>query len=96
MDALDERHDADGYWTDFISELLVLQQACRFNLFATSRAIPNITGRFEGSPRIPIHAYRDDVRIYLEAEMYRLRPVIRNPLLQEMVKDRIIEAIDGM
>jgi RecB family exonuclease len=67
------------------------------NLFATSRPILSIEKEFEGHPKLDIRASEEDVRRYLEGQMFRLPGyVARSSELQEEIKTDIINAVDGM
>lgn len=97
IDALDECHDSDGYRRKVLSEIFSLQNKSEANLFATSRFIPEITKQFEGSIFLEILASDEDVERYLDGKMPQLRPFIsRNLALQEEIKTKIINAVDGM
>jgi len=97
IDALDECQVSDGGRTKFLSNILNLQAKTGANLFATSRFIPEITKEFEKCISLEIYARDDDVRKYLDGKMSHLRPfVLRNSSLQEDIKTKIIEAVDGM
>jgi Cdc6-like AAA superfamily ATPase len=97
IDALDEGHVYDGDRGRLLSEIFNLQAKTGANFFATSRSIPEITRKFEGSLSVEIRASNDDVRIYLDGKISQLRPfVARNFTLQEEIKTKIIKAVDGM
>ncbi|KAI9668938.1 MAG: hypothetical protein M1829_005250 [Trizodia sp. TS-e1964] len=49
IDALDECQTSNGCRSQFLSKVFNLQARSRANIFATSRSIPEITERFEGS-----------------------------------------------
>jgi hypothetical protein len=97
VDALDECQSADRCWSELLSELFVLQENCRANLFVTSRFIPEIKKKFEGSLSIEIRATEDDVRIYLDSHISNLPAFVRrSPDLQEEIKIEVVKAVDGM
>lgn len=97
VDALDECSDVDGRRTQFFQNLKFIQEWCQVNLLATSRFIPDIMEYFEDVPYLEIHASCEDVLLYLDAQMYRLpRFVLRNTSLQEEIKSRLVESIQGM
>ena len=94
IDALDE---CEVSHSTFLSELFSLQAKCGVNLFATSRFIPEITERFQGSASLEIRATEHDVRRYVDGHMSDLPSFIRRRLdLQEEVKTGIVKAVDGM
>ncbi|CRG83829.1 Receptor-interacting serine/threonine-protein kinase 4 [Talaromyces islandicus] len=104
IDALDECPVTNGNRRDFLlSELLPklfsLQTECGANIFATSREVPEIIEMFyrEACTTLPIRASDDDIRIFLDSHMKSLHPlVLARPALQEQVKNRIVEAAQGM
>jgi len=97
VDALDECQISDGYRQRFLSGLFSIQAKCEANLFVTSRPISSIEKEFEGNPILEIRASKEDVRRYLEGHMFRLPGfVARSPELQEEIKTKIVNAIDGM
>lgn len=49
--------------------LFDLQAQGKVNLFATSRIIPDVTKRFDGSPVLEIRASHDDICRYLQGHM---------------------------
>jgi hypothetical protein len=96
VDALDECQVSDGSRSKFLSEIFSLQIRGA-NIFATSRPIPEITENFEGNLTLQIHAREEDVRRYLDGQMFRLpRFVTDNVELQEEIKTEIINSVDGM
>jgi hypothetical protein len=97
VDALDECQVSDGCWARFLAEIFNLQAKSRANIFATSRFIPEITERFEGSMSLEIRASEHDVRRYVDGHMSHLPSFVgRSPDLQEEIKAEIIKAVDGM
>ncbi|KAJ4011045.1 hypothetical protein NW766_007677 [Fusarium irregulare] len=97
VDALDELPTEVS--RRFISDLLKLQQSCQFNLFLTSRQIPDIqhqcTGR--GAKVIEIRASDEDIHQFLEDSMFKLpRFVGRDPALQNEIVEEITQASSGM
>jgi hypothetical protein len=93
VDALDECDVS----AEILSDLFGLQEKCRFKFFATSRYVPDIVNRFEGSGVIAVHASRGDVQMYLDAQI-RSRPKLAklNQALQEEIKSSIVESVEGM
>jgi hypothetical protein len=97
VDALDECRVSDGSRGRFLLEIFNLQVKTRANIFATSRYIPEIEKEFKGSMLVDIRASDNDVRRYLEGHISQLPSfVLRSPDLQEEIKTKIIEAVDGM
>jgi hypothetical protein len=97
VDALDECQESDGCRSRFLSEIFNLQAKSRANIFATSRFIPEITERFEGSMSLEIRASEHDVRRYVDGHMSHLPSFVGRSLdLQEEIKVEIVKAVDGM
>jgi hypothetical protein len=95
VDALDELH-ADGR-TRFLSEILGLQNRSTASVFATSRPIPEITKSFNGSSLREIRANEQDVRTYIDGHLSKLPSFVgQNLNLQEEIKTKIAEVVDGM
>lgn len=93
VDALDECRVTKS----LLNELFKLNTKENLSLLATSRSVPEISLRFEGSPRLEISATNEDVRLYLEGHMDELQnSVYRNLDLREEIKDSIAKSIDGM
>ena len=97
VDALDECQISDGCQSRFLSEIFSLQAKCGINVFATSRFIPEITGKFNGSTSLEIRASKEDVRKYLDGQVVRLPGFVRcNQELQDEIMTEIIRLVDGM
>jgi Cdc6-like AAA superfamily ATPase len=97
LDALDEFSDLDRSRTKFLDGLFSVQKNHGFNIFATSRSIPEIEKRFANHPSIPIHPSKDDIFTYLENFMYQLPDFVQtDEELKEEVKAQIESASDGM
>lgn len=95
VDALDECQNEKR--RQLIARLLDLQKEADVRLMATSRSIPDIEEAFKQSLRLEVRTSEEDVRCFVAGQMYRLPACIqRNPLLQEMVQEKIVEAVDGM
>lgn len=96
-DALDECQISNGCRQRFLSGLFNLQAKCGANLFATSRPISSIVKEFEGGSKLEIRASEEDVRKYLDGQMFRLPGfVFRSLELQQEIKTNIANAADGM
>jgi hypothetical protein len=97
IDALDECRTTDGCRTRLLTEIFLAQAKSRANVFATSRFLPEITERFEGSILLEIRASEEDVRQYLDGCMFRLPAFVsRSPDLQEEIKTGIVLLVKGM
>ena len=97
IDALDECRTTDGCRTRLLTEIFLAQAKSRANVFATSRFLPEITEKFEGSISLEIRASEEDVRRYLDGCMFRLPAFVsRSPGLQEEIKSGIVLLVKGM
>jgi hypothetical protein len=95
VDALDECQE--GTRRQFLAKLQDLQAIQDVRLIATSRFITDIEDTFRGAPRIEVQASREDVKRFVAGQTYRLPACIqRSTALQEMVQEKIVEAVDGM
>jgi len=92
IDALDECQVSR-----LLSEVFNLQAKTNASLFATSRFIPEIMKKFDGSISLEIRASDEDVQRYLDGHMSQLPSCVqRSHDLQEEIKTEIINTIDGM
>ena len=97
IDALDECQTTDGCRTRLLTEIFLAQAKSRANVFATSRFLPEVIERFEGSISLEIRASKEDVRRYLDGCMFRLPAFVgRSPDLQEEIKTGIVSLVKGM
>jgi NACHT domain len=97
VDALDECQVSDGCRSRLLSEIFSLQSKCGINVFATSRFIPEVTEKFNGSTSLEIRASEEDVRKYLNGHIVQLPGFVRrNPELQDEITTEIIRLVDGM
>ena len=97
IDALDECQVSNGCQAKLLSEMFSLQEKFGANLLATSRYIPEITEKFNGSLRLEIRASNQDVQRYLDGHMSQLPGcVLRNSDLKNEIRSDIIKAVDGM
>ncbi|KAI1735944.1 hypothetical protein F4680DRAFT_276207 [Xylaria scruposa] len=95
IDAIDECPAYSS--TRFLSEIFVLQATCRANIFATSRYIPEITERFKHGMSLDIRADKQDVYTYIDGRMLYLPSFVqRSGELQDEIKTKIFNAVDGM
>jgi hypothetical protein len=97
VDALDECRASDGSRARFLTEVFNLQAKCRANLFATSRFIPEIAEKFDGSISLETHASVEDVRRYVHSHISHLPSFVGdNPELQGDIETEIVNAANGM
>ncbi|KAK8080213.1 hypothetical protein PG997_008031 [Apiospora hydei] len=69
----------------------------KIHLLATSRVIPDISEKFEGSPHLEVRASDFDIRRYLEGHIAELGAVITEKNdLRDAIMNSITEAVDGM
>jgi hypothetical protein len=95
IDALDECQD--GTRRQFLSRLRDLQAERDVRLMVTSRFIPEIADAFQEATRLEIRASREDVKRFVAGQTYRLpRCIQRDASLQELMQEKIVEAVDGM
>jgi hypothetical protein len=95
VDALDEcQHETRR---QLIARLLDLQKGADVRLMATSRHIPDIEDAFKGTLRLEVRTSQEDAMRFVDGQMYRLPTCVQKSVaLQEMVKEKIVEAVDGM
>ncbi len=99
IDALDECTNVDQTRNLLLDKLLRLQNQSKtvVCLLATTRFVPEILDLFKHHVTLEIRANDHDVRQYLDSHISRLAPfVARKNDLQEEIKTKIIEAVDGM
>jgi Cdc6-like AAA superfamily ATPase len=99
VDALDECTNVDRTRDLLLSELIHLQNQSKTAvcLLATTRFITEILDQFENCVKLEIRATEHDVSRYLDSQILRLAPcVTRRKDLQDEIKTKIIEAVDGM
>jgi hypothetical protein len=97
IDALDECQTADGCRSRLLEEMSTLREKCGINIFATSRFLSEITGKFSGSMTLEIRASANDIRTYVGSHISHLSTcVTSNTGLQEEIKDAIVKVADGM
>jgi hypothetical protein len=95
IDALDECQVSDGCRKKFLTEIFSLQTKTGANLFATSRFIPDITEKFNGSTTLEIRAHNEDVRQYLDGRISQSGQKLLETHREE-IKTVITKAVDGM
>ncbi|KAI0569585.1 ankyrin repeat domain-containing protein [Pyrenophora tritici-repentis] len=97
VDALDEFLDSDGTRRQFLAKLRDLQAGRDVRLMATSRFIPEIVDWFNEGLKLDVQASKEDVKRFVAGQICRLPKCIqRDPALQEVVQEKIVEAVDGM
>lgn len=97
VDALDECATVGSFRTGFMEYLFALRAKVGVNIFVTSRLIPAITSKFQGSMVLEIRARYTDVARYLDGCMSRAPHFIRQDLqLQHDIVLEIATAVDGM
>ena len=95
VDALDECQVSDNCQSRFLSEIFNLQVKYGTNIFATSRFIPGITKKFNGSTLLEIRAHDVDVRKYLDSRISQSESKFLRSYHEE-IKAEITKAVDGM
>ncbi|KAL4999218.1 hypothetical protein BDV10DRAFT_193873 [Aspergillus recurvatus] len=95
IDALDECDVSSGCQTRLLAEIFHLHALCRVNIFATSRFVPQITERFNGSIMLEICACDEDVREYLRAQILESGSTFLLSHNEEIQKS-ITGIVDGM
>ena len=93
IDALDECSDLKI----LLDHIHVIQALPIVNLMVTSRHVPSITDRFSNAIHLEIRAYRLDIERYVASQIPRLATCVKgNQNLQDLVRNEIVEATDGM
>ena len=97
IDALDECQTSGGCRSRLLSEIFSLQAKTEANFFATSRPSPYIEREFRECISLDILASGEDVCRYLDGHMSQLPEfVLKRADLQEEIKMKITEAVEGM
>jgi hypothetical protein len=97
IDALDECPERDGTRSQLLKLCHSLQGQTDLRLMATSRHISDIVAEFKDKPQVEVRASNADVKRYVEGKIDHLAKCVqRDHDLRELVKDRIVEAVDGM
>ncbi|KAL8910654.1 MAG: hypothetical protein Q9171_004070 [Xanthocarpia ochracea] len=95
IDALDECQDGTRH--QFLAKLRDLQAGSDIRLMATARFIPDIENAFRGALRLKVRASKEDVKRFVAGQIYRLpRCIQRDPTLQDLLQEKIVDAVDGM
>ncbi|KAF2628821.1 ankyrin repeat domain-containing protein [Macroventuria anomochaeta] len=95
IDALDECQNATR--RQLLAKLRDFQAGSDVRFMVTARYIPDIEDAFRGALRLEVQASREDVKRFVAGQIFRLPTCIqRSAALQEMVQERIVDAVDGM
>jgi hypothetical protein len=95
VDALDECQRETR--RQLLSKLLVLQKEADLRLTATSRFVPDVEDALRPAIRLEVKASNEDVKQFVIGQICRLpRCVQLNTALQDLVQERVVEAVDGM
>jgi Cdc6-like AAA superfamily ATPase len=95
IDALDECQTATRH--QLMAKLRDLQAGNDVRLMVTARFIPDIEDAFKAALRLEVQASREDVKRFIAGQTYRLPACIqRSTALQDMVQEKILEAVEGM
>ncbi|KAF2629421.1 hypothetical protein BU25DRAFT_389615 [Macroventuria anomochaeta] len=95
IDALDECQNATR--RQLLAKLHDLQAGRDVRFMVTARFMPDIQDDFEGALRLEVQASREDVKRFVAGQIYRLPTCIQgSDALQEMVQEKIADAVDGM
>jgi Cdc6-like AAA superfamily ATPase len=95
IDALDECQNAIR--RQFLAKLRDLQAGRDVRLMVTARFIPDIEDAFRAALKLEVRASRKDVTRFIAGQTYRLPTCIqRSAVLQDMVQEKILDAVDGM
>lgn len=97
VDALDKCQNSDKDSKRLLSEIFNIQASTGANFFATARFIPDIIREFKTIVILDIRANDEDIRMYLDGKLSKLRSFVsRNLRLQGIIKAKIVQAADGM
>jgi len=97
LDALDECSYQDGIHSWLLVKFRELQKEADLRIMVTSRFLHDIEKEFKSTTRLEIRANDIDVRRFIEGQIYRLPNCVqRDEALQDFVKEKIVEAVDGM
>lgn len=97
LDALDELGNAGQVRQDLLERLRCLQGAHHFNLMTTSRYIPSLAQECYQPLCMDIRASSEDIRRYVQGHIPDLANCVKkNPELQKIVADSIVNVVEGM
>jgi hypothetical protein len=95
VDALDEcQKETRG---QLCAKLLDLQKGADVRLMVTSRFVLDVEHEFRLALRLEVEASDEDVKQFVAGQIHRLPACIqRDVALQDLVQNKIVEAVDGM
>ncbi|KAF4968988.1 hypothetical protein FSARC_3642 [Fusarium sarcochroum] len=97
VDALDEWQVSEREQSNLVDELLRLQKELGVSLFATTRPIPMVVGKFRPHPILTISASHDDICWFIDNYQRQLPNFLNNdPDLKQHIKTSISKAAKGM
>jgi nucleoside phosphorylase len=97
VDGLDEWSEQENDQWDLTDELLRLHERTGIDLFATSRCIPHILDKFSRYPSLHISCHEDDVRLYVEQNLWRISKHLDIcESLEDQIKAGICKTCHGM
>ena len=97
VDALDECQSSLGCRSRLITEIFGLQAKCGSSFLATSRFIPEITGKFDMSTSLEIRASKTDIARFLDGNISKLSASDDwSDGLKDLIKTGISDVVDGM
>ncbi|KAL9034420.1 MAG: hypothetical protein Q9180_005419 [Flavoplaca navasiana] len=95
IDALDECQDGTRH--QFLAKLRGIQAGRNVRLMLTARHLPDIEDAFKGALKLEVEASEKDVKRFVAGQIYRLpRCIQRDPALQDLLQEKIVDAVDGM
>jgi hypothetical protein len=95
IDALNECQVSNGCRMTFLTEIFSLQTKTGASLFATSRFIPDIVEKFNGSTTLEIRAHNEDMRQYLDGRILQSGQKLLETHRKE-IKTEITKAVNRM
>jgi hypothetical protein len=88
---LDECMASDGCRAHPITEILATQTTGKVSVFATTRHIPEIVERFDGSYQLEIRTSKHDIRRYIDDRISLLPSFIMSRKdLKEEIKSSVV------
>lgn len=95
IDTLDECQDGTRH--QFLAKLRDFHTGKDVRLMATARFIPDIKDTFRGTLRLEVRASEEDVKRFIAGQIYRLpRYIQRDPVLQNLLQEKIVDTVDGI
>jgi hypothetical protein len=97
IDGLDQYRNSHGSRELLLTQLRELQRRFDIRLLVTSRIIPDIVEEFEDALQLKVRARPEDIAEFVDCQMNRLPAGVQNDTaLRYIVRDRIVQAADGM